>query len=126
VTPLKLPALAPPGLSVVAGLGPNALAVRFKGNADMSAIETLDAYLSAVHDEVSAHAIASVMVDFRELEFMNSSCFKCFVTWLGRVQDMPPPQRYRIVFASNRELHWQRRSLNALRCFATDVVSIEA
>jgi hypothetical protein len=65
-------------------------------------------------------------VDFRELEFMNSSCFKCFVTWLGIVQDLEPTRQYKIVFASNRELHWQRRSLNALRCFAMGVVTIEA
>jgi hypothetical protein len=114
------------GLSVVAELAGTSVIVRFTGNADMTAIEPLDDYLVALHAQVRTRSLSSVTVDFRELEFMNSSCFKCFVTWLGIVQDLQPEQQYKIVFASNRELHWQRRSLNALRCFAMSVVSIEA
>jgi hypothetical protein len=118
------PALDRPNLTVDADTDGLALTLRFTGNADMSVVEPLDEYLVAVHFEATRQRLESVTVDFRKLEFMNSSCFKCFVSWLGKVQDMPVPERYKIVFGSNRELHWQRRSLNALRCFAMDVVSI--
>jgi hypothetical protein len=121
-----LPLLSPPGFSIASDQRDQTLTLRFRGNADMSSIEPLDGYLALVHEEVTRYRLASVVVDFRALEFMNSSCFKCFVEWLGRVQDLPPADRYRIVFDSNREMHWQRRSLNALRCFAMDVVTIEA
>lgn len=123
---LNLPLVGSPALSVVGQLDGPVVTLRFKGNADMTAIQPLDDYLTALHVEARARGLTSVVVDFRELEFMNSSCFKCFVTWLGIVQDLAPAHQYKIVFASNRELHWQRRSLNALRCFAMSVVSIEA
>jgi hypothetical protein len=123
---LNLPHLSPPGFAIVAEQGEQTFTLHFRGNADMSSIEPLDDYLRAVHAEAAAHAVSSVIVDFRALEFMNSSCFKCFVEWLGKVQDLPADKRYKVVFDSNREMHWQRRSLNALRSFAMDVVSIEA
>ncbi len=65
-----------------------------------------------------------VVVDFRALELMSSSCFESFVTWIGQVQEALPGERYPIEFRSNAQMHWQRRSLNALRCFALDLVTI--
>jgi hypothetical protein len=126
MTSLLLSRREPHGLEIQGTAQAGSLVLRFEGNADMSAIEALDVYLGDVHVRALETKISSVVVDFKQLEFMNSSCFKCFVTWLGKVQDLPEAQRYRIVFASNRDLHWQRRSLNALRSFAMDVVSIEA
>lgn len=126
MSPLKLPLLSPPGFSIVAEMRPTSLLLRFRGNADMSSVEPLDGYLRAVHREAVALRLPAVIADFRAVEFMNSSCFKCFVEWLGRVQELPETSRYKIVFDSNRTMHWQRRSLNALRCFAMDVVTVEA
>lgn len=122
----NLPILAPPGFSIVAEPAADALTLRFRGNADMSSIEPLDDYLQSVHTQVLANGVGAVHVDFRTLEFMNSSCFKCFVEWLGKVQDLPQEERYRVVFESNRDMHWQRRSLSALRSFAMDVVTIDS
>jgi hypothetical protein len=55
--------------------------------------------------------------------FMNSSCFKAFVTWIDSVKT--DSRQYRIVLLANSELHWQRRSLEALRRLAIGVVSVE-
>jgi len=126
MVPFKLPLLSAPGFSIVAEQREHSLVLRFRGNADMSSIEPLDDYFRAVHEEAGVHGVTSVVVDFRALEFMNSSCFKCFVEWLGNVQDLPASKRYRVIFDSNREIHWQRRSLSALRSFAMDVVIVEA
>jgi len=118
--------VSPPGFVISPETTATSLTLRFRGVADMSSIEPLDDYLRSVHTEALSTKAASVVVDFHSLEFMNSSCFKCFVEWLGTVQDLPAKERYRVVFSSNRDMHWQRRSLNALRLFAMDVVSIEA
>jgi hypothetical protein len=124
--PFKLPAASSNGFSIASEEEGQTLTLRFRGNGDMSSIEPLAEYLGVVHDEAMAHRINTVVADFRALDFMNSSSFKCFVQWLGKVQDLPAPERYRVVFQSNRAMHWQRRSLNALRCFAMDVVSVES
>ena len=54
---------------------------------------------------------------------MNSSCFKAFVVWIDTVKNAG--RVYRIRFLTDPEMHWQRRSLEALRRLATNVVSVE-
>src|SRR5262249_33805309 len=103
----------------------NRYEVRFSGNADMRSRDALDELLVKLHQEARKGSVTEVVIDFHELEFMNSSCFKSFVTWIGRVQDLPEAERYRIRFLSKPELLWQRRSLHALRCFAVDLITIE-
>jgi hypothetical protein len=120
-----LPTLSQPGFDLTTAEITDGLDLRFSGTADMYAIDTLDAYLGAVHTTALERHARRVRVDFRKLEFMNSSCFKSFVSWIGHVQDAAPADRYQIEFLSNPQMHWQRRSLNALRCFAMDLVSIQ-
>jgi hypothetical protein len=100
--------------------------VTLEGCADSRVMSEMMTLLGDVHD-AALHARASeVVVDFRGLEFMNSSCFKAFVTWLSRVRDLEPGAQYRIRFLSDKSKHWQRRSLDALRSFAIDLVQVEA
>ena len=105
--------------------GAGRLTVRFAGNADMEATPVLDSYLKELHETALAQAVGLVVFDLAELDFMNSSSFKCFVTWVGQVVKLEPPGRYEIRFLSNPDLQWQRRSLEALVRFAPDVVSID-
>jgi hypothetical protein len=93
------------------------------GTADMRATEGIGSWLEAFHAEATRVAAAEVVVDMRELEFMNSSCFKGFVTWITTMREAE--HRYRIKLLSNQSLHWQRRGLPTLRCFAADLISIE-
>jgi len=102
-----------------------AIHIVFNGTADFEAKTDLETVIKKLHTEAQALEVERVVVDFRELEFMNSSCFKVFVSWLAQVQEMPADQQYRIHFRSNPNLHWQRRSLAALSCFAVDLVAIE-
>ena len=99
--------------------------LRFTGTADVEAKPDLDNVVKALHAEALRLAATKVIVDFRELEFMNSSSFKVFVSWLSQVQELPTDKQYRIHLLSNPNLHWQRRSLAALSCFAVDLVTIE-
>jgi anti-anti-sigma factor len=122
---LQLPKLDVPVLSAEAGLADSVVTVRFRGTADSEAKPALDHYVVAVHEEACRLGASKVVIDFRELEFMNSSSFKVFVTWLAQVQELPPEKQYRISFLSNPSMHWQRRSLAALSCFAVNLVTIE-
>lgn len=101
------------------------LVLTLSGNADMAAKDSLDALLPRLHGEALRLGAAEVRVDFQKLEFMNSSCFKSFVSWISDVVDLDPSKQYKIRLASNPEMHWQRRSLHALRCFAVDLITIE-
>ena len=122
---LQLPRLDVPVLAANASLTDSVMTVQFRGTADVEAKPDLDHYVAALHTEACRVGITKAIVDFRELEFMNSSSFKVFVTWLSQVQELPTKKQYRIHFQSNPSMHWQRRSLAALSCFAVDLVSIE-
>ncbi len=96
------------------------------GTADASVHAQVQAAVTAMREQARALNVSEVAVDMRELEFMNSSCFKCLITWLSDLLEQPADQRYRIRFLSDPAKHWQHRSLRALSCFAVDFVSIES
>jgi len=94
------------------------------GNADYAALDAVELLLAKTHAEAKRLGVGEVVVDFKQLEFMNSSCFKCFVSWITDIQELPAPSQYKVRFLSNTQLHWQRRSLHSLRCFAVDLITI--
>jgi hypothetical protein len=96
-----------------------------KGSADGAATEALAKLVVGLHQEAQRAPTSEAVVDLRELEFMNSSCLKSFVTWIANVRQLETERQYRIRFVANASVHWQRRSLNALRCFATDLITID-
>ena len=102
------------------------ITMTLKGTADLRVNGPLEEFVQGVRTEAARLKVKEVVVDFRALEFMNSSCFKAFVSWLAQVEDIEPEERYRIRFLSDNSKHWQKRSLVALSCFAADVVQIDA
>lgn len=125
MTTLNFPPVQEGDLFIEATGVASSVSVRFAGTADMRAHAPLESLLPALHAEVTRFEATEVVVDFRKLEFMNSSCFKVFLTWLAKVQELDAERRYKLKFLSNGTIHWQKRSLEALRCFATDLVTVE-
>jgi hypothetical protein len=120
---LELEAVETSGFGCAPSFDEGKLTVAFNGTGDVAAIELLAAYLQRVHGEAERLAISEVTCDFRKLSFMNSSCFKAFVVWIDTVKNAT--RAYRIRFLTAPDMHWQRRSLEALRRLATNVVSVE-
>jgi len=100
--------------------------VTLSGTADLTVRSQLDRFLRDVHGEAQRSRAEEVTVDVRALEFMNSSCLKCFVWWISTVQEQTTEGRYRIVFVSSPTVYWQRRSLNALACLANELITVQA
>jgi len=123
---LELPALSGKSLVADGAFDSGVISVRFVGTADAEVTKDLVSVVDKLHAEAVRLGATKVTVDFRELEFMNSSCFKILVTWLANVRELDPKQQYRIHIISSPEHHWQRRSLEALRCFAVDLVAIDS
>jgi hypothetical protein len=112
-----------PGFSCSPVLDADVLQIAFVGTGDVAAIELLSAYLKQTHEEATRLGLREVRCDFRKLSFMNSSCFKAFVVWIDTVKNAALP--YRIRFLTAPDLHWQKRSLEALRRLASSVVTVE-
>lgn len=120
---IDVPAIRDSDFGVDASYADGEVRLVFTGNADGKAIQPLEDLLEKLHPEVVRLGAKKVTVDFLNLEFMNSSCFKSFVAWISKVQE--ETEQYRVTFLSNPDTLWQRRSLHALSCFAADLISIE-
>jgi anti-anti-sigma factor len=112
-------------LTMKGRLADDAIVVQLAGTADTAVREQLEEFFTQLHAEAVRLAQPAVVVDVRELEFMNSSCLKVFVAWLAQLRELQGPAQYKVRFRSNPNLLWQRRSLAALSCFAIDLVTIE-
>jgi len=120
---LMIEAIETAGFSCTPQLADGKLTVSFSGTGDVAAVELLGGYLKRLHIEAQRLGVSEVRCDFRKLTFMNSSCFKAFVVWIDTVKTSD--HGYAIRFLTDPDMHWQRRSLEALRRLATSVVTIE-
>ena len=120
---LGLGALSGGSFQAIPALEDSRLVLRFSGSGDMTAISALSQYLKQVHEEALRLSVSEVSCDLQQLVFMNSSCFKSFVVWIDTVKNTD--HGYRIRFLTDPNLHWQRRSLEALRRLAANLVTIE-
>jgi hypothetical protein len=121
---LDLTPLVREGFSLTPNLDGNRIVVQFAGNGDMDAVDPLSGYLKLVHRAAVDLAVSAVAFDFSSLYFMNSSCFKAFVSLIDTVA-RSDPRAYAVRFLTNPRIHWQRRSLEALRYLAPKVVEVE-
>lgn len=115
-----------PGFALTPSYTGATVVVRLSGNADMNAQQTLSTALKQVHTEALRLGVTEVVCDLDELYFMNSSCFKALVSWVTTLSACDANKRYRIRIRSNRQLAWQRRSVEALRCLADRLVIVES
>lgn len=120
-----LPSIEDPAFSARTSFSGPSLEVVMNGTADLNVQESLEMFLAGVHACATKRPAASVFVDLRGLEFMNSSCLKRLVNWIFTVRAELADQRYRIVFRTNPKAQWQRRSLHSLACMAPELISIQ-
>jgi hypothetical protein len=111
--------------SATAASEERSVSARLTGTADLTVRQALEDFMAKLHETALASKVAEVVMDFRSLKFMNSSCLKLFVNWICTVQKLPQERRYHVVLVSSRELQWQRRSLRALWCLAEELVTLK-
>jgi hypothetical protein len=81
-------------------------------------------FLKAVHEAALADKLAELRVDVSALSFVNSSAIRLFVDWAGWIKASKNGS-YKLRFATNRHVTWQKTSFLALKSLAEDVLSIE-
>lgn len=119
---MNLPRVDEQGLS----LGPVGDArghVRFAGTGEGEGAAVLHRFLTLLHGEATSHGLGEVVIEMKDLDFINSSCLKAMVAWVYKVDTEGRP--YKIRLLRDAALHWQRTSLATLQRLAPDVVVIE-
>ena len=113
------------GMRVETSLDGRSVVATFTGVAEFNVVDPLSSLLHELHHRAQALAVEQVVVDFSGLEFLSATCLRSFITWINQLQELPGDQQYRIQFVANPDQPWQRRSVHALKCFATELISIE-
>ena len=102
----------------------NVINAMLDGTADYAALGALETLLARTHEEATRLGVGEVVVDLQQLEFMNSSCFKCFVSWITEIQELAEAARYKVRFLSSSQLPWQKRSLRSLQSVAVELITV--
>ena len=100
---------------------PPVFTIKMIGTADSQSNVALREYVKKLRARIMELGVSEVVVDLGELEFMNSSCFKVFVTW---VVALPDEKGYTLRLQPNNKHHWQKRSLPALAALGDGRVEV--
>lgn len=113
------------GITILTHIRDSGLETQISGSAEIPAAAAMISLVQALHAQALALGVATVTVDFTNLEFMNSSCFKSLVTWVNDISELEEAKRYKLRFRTNAGIPWQRRTLQVLKTMATDLISVE-
>jgi hypothetical protein len=102
----------------------SSIVVKMVGNADSAVHDRFKLFLDELSEAAVKLRVQEAVFDFEDLYFMSSSCLALFLKMVTGVIERPS-ERYAIRFRANPNLRWQRRSLNAVRMYAPDIVVIE-
>lgn len=81
-------------------------------------------YLKSVHAAALADKATQVIVDVRQLSFVNSSAIRLFIDWATWVKSSAAP--YRLVFMTDKAITWQRTSFVAIKSLAGAVIEVRS
>ena len=83
--------------------------------------EFLAPFLRAFHNKLIDANIKKVILDIKNLTFINSSSVKVFLNWLmHNVKPMEENLRYRVELAYNKDSVWQFSAFKPLSIFVSD------
>src|SRR6185503_877581 len=119
---VEIPGIKDTEFEATAAVDGGSLVMRLWGNADLRVNGPLGPFLDQVDDQARRNHMGEVVADFRELVFMNSSCLKEFVRWMAQVEGRA--EHYGGRFVGGRDGQWQSRSLQGVRAFAPNLVTI--
>lgn len=74
----------------------------------------LDPFFLKLHQEAVQHKVGTVAIDFRPLNFLNSSGIKALAKWAMALASTPGDQRYHVKMHHNKAISWQATSLPTL------------
>lgn len=101
------------------------LIINFNGEIDMEEpVVILDPLFDKIHNSAKEHGFKVIIVDFNDLNFLNSSGIKAFAKWVMKQSDLSEDKRYKIKINHNKDITWQVTSLPTLTYLVAGVVEI--
>jgi hypothetical protein len=85
-----------------------------------AACRELPRVLAALHARLATELFPRIVVDLRQLDFVNSSALRPFLDWIKLASGVP----YTIVFRIDPSIAWQRLSVSVLQTLAPGTVEL--
>lgn len=99
---------------------------RIEGVVDQPATQkALDDLLARLTAETRLLKARLVVADLRALEFLDMTGFKTLMTWVSSLREAEVATQFRVRFLANAKIVWQRKNLEAIRCLAAGLVTVE-
>jgi hypothetical protein len=89
----------------------------------MDATPLLKAYLDPLIRDIEAGIVAEFEFRTRDLYLMSSSAISCFATWVKQLKSLP--NKCKVLFKTNPDLDWQRRTLDPIHRLALQIVWVD-
>ena len=117
------PPLTAEGVTVVPRLENGVLHIAMSGAVEMRDPGVVfNPYWNGIDDDIRRKGIKRVVVDMRDLNFMNSSGILTLVRWITRVKGHGN-QPYKIELQFDRNVTWQRTSVPTLAKLAPEIAT---
>lgn len=111
------------GLYIIPQLDDEGLRVVMSGAVEMrDPGETLNPYWSSIDEQARARSLKKVVLDLRDVNFMNSSGILTLVRWITKLKTQAADQAYQLVLEYDRNVTWQRTSVPTLAKLAPSAV----
>ncbi|MBN2545806.1 MAG: hypothetical protein JXB50_08420 [Spirochaetes bacterium] len=97
--------------------------IKFKGCIDLQNPEPIvTPFFEKIHNNIIRLGMKEIFLDFKELNFLNSSGIKTITKWIMKIPMLPPDKKYKMQLIYTDDITWQRTSLMILTFLAPDSV----
>ena len=80
-------------------------------------------FFDDVHTHITSKKIKEIIIDIKNLVFLNSSGIKEFVSWILKVEVLPKEKLYKLGFVGNKNKIWQQFSLETLKLLSPEIIN---
>jgi len=123
---LRVPDVDDPDFVAEVTFGHEGARLALAGSADAGVSARFRELLEQLHEQLCGRRGRVVRVDMAALDRMAAGCFRELAAWVGRLQELPPGERYQIRVRANPAIAWQDGAVRGLACFDTSIVVVES
>lgn len=123
---LRVPDVDDPDFVAEVTFGHDGGRLALVGSADAGVSARFRELIDELHAQMCGRRGRAVVVDMQALDRMAAGCFRELVAWVGKLQELPPAERYQLRVRANPAIAWQDGAVRGLACFDTAIVVVEA
>ena len=103
----------------------NTIQISFFGEIDMQDPESLFLpYFENIHQKIVDDCINEVVLNFQNLNFLNSSGIKVIIKWIQIALILPEEKKYKFKILASSKVPWQANSLKLLSMLSQKLIEI--